>query len=155
MNCTGLGAKYLCSDRKLVPIRGQIIKVHAPWLKMAFYGDFDTYILPGFTGVTLGGCRNFDSYTMELSKHDAAGIRERCEALVPSLKGAPVIRERVGLRPHRDPVRVEPEIISCTNGGLKVVHNYGHGGYGVTTSPGTSKYAVSILRDFHLSNAKL
>jgi D-aspartate oxidase len=27
MNCTGLGAKYLCSDNKVVPIRGQVIKV--------------------------------------------------------------------------------------------------------------------------------
>jgi len=27
MNCTGFGAKYLCSDIKLVPIRGQVIKV--------------------------------------------------------------------------------------------------------------------------------
>lgn len=27
MNCTGLGAKYLCSDNKMVPIRGQVIKV--------------------------------------------------------------------------------------------------------------------------------
>jgi D-aspartate oxidase len=27
MNCTGLGAKYLCSDNSLVPIRGQVIKV--------------------------------------------------------------------------------------------------------------------------------
>jgi hypothetical protein len=27
INCTGLGAKYLCSDNKLVPIRGQVIKV--------------------------------------------------------------------------------------------------------------------------------
>lgn len=27
MNCTGLGAKHLCSDDKMVPIRGQVIKV--------------------------------------------------------------------------------------------------------------------------------
>lgn len=25
-NCTGLGAKRLCNDNKVVPIRGQIIK---------------------------------------------------------------------------------------------------------------------------------
>jgi len=27
MNCAGLGAKYLCSDNKMVPIRGQVVKV--------------------------------------------------------------------------------------------------------------------------------
>lgn len=39
-NCTGLGAKKLCNDVKVVPIRGQIIKVHAPWVKTAFYADY-------------------------------------------------------------------------------------------------------------------
>lgn len=29
INCTGLGARELCNDHKLVPIRGQIIKVCA------------------------------------------------------------------------------------------------------------------------------
>ena len=27
MNCTGLGAKTLCNDRRLVPLRGQVFKV--------------------------------------------------------------------------------------------------------------------------------
>lgn len=27
INCTGLGAKYLCNDHKLVPMRGQVLKV--------------------------------------------------------------------------------------------------------------------------------
>lgn len=27
INCTGLGAKYLCGDNKLVPMRGQVLKV--------------------------------------------------------------------------------------------------------------------------------
>lgn len=26
-NCTGFGAKYLCNDNKVVPIRGQVLKV--------------------------------------------------------------------------------------------------------------------------------
>lgn len=32
VNCTGLGAKYLCGDLKLVPIRGQVIKVCSIYL---------------------------------------------------------------------------------------------------------------------------
>jgi D-aspartate oxidase len=47
---TGMGAKKLCNDYKLVPIRGQVLKVDAPWLKMAYYAEYDTYILPGFSG---------------------------------------------------------------------------------------------------------
>ncbi|XP_058461565.1 D-aspartate oxidase [Malaya genurostris] len=155
VNCTGMGAKQLCGDYKLVPIRGQVIKVKASWVKTAFYADYDTYIIPGFQGVTLGGCRNFDSYNSELCKHDSAAIRERCEALLPSLKGAPVIREAVGLRPHRDPVRVDTELVETATGRLKVVHNYGHGGYGVTTAPGTAIYAARLVSDMFKSNSKL
>lgn len=149
LNCTGLAAKWLCSDRRLVPMRGQVIKVRAPWLKMAFYGDYDTYVIPGFEGVTLGGCRQYESFNLTVCPYDSASIRTRCNALVPGLKEAPVIREAVGLRPHRDQVRVEIEFLEA-NGGcnvLKVVHNYGHGGYGVTTAPGTAKYAVQLVRD--------
>lgn len=155
VNCTGLGAKKLCGDYKLVPIRGQVIKVKAPWVKTAFYADYDTYIIPGFQGVTLGGCRNFDSYNTLPCKHDSRAIRERCEDLLLSLKGAPVIREAVGLRPHRDPVRVETELLDITTGKLKVVHNYGHGGYGVTTAPGTAIYATQLVADALKSNSKL
>lgn len=147
-NCTGLGAKDLCDDRKMVPIRGQIIKVRAPWIQTAFYADLDTYILPGFNGIiTLGGTRQYDSYNMNVDKYDSMAIRERCETLLPSLKNAPVVREAVGLRPHRSFVRVESEIIeNVGQNSLKCVHNYGHGAYGVTSGPGTAKYAVELAK---------
>ncbi|XP_075976028.1 D-amino acid oxidase 1 [Anticarsia gemmatalis] len=150
-NCAGMGAKYLCNDHDLVPIRGQVIKVRAPWVKMAFYGDYDTYIIPGMNGtVTLGGVRQYDSYNLDYCKHDAAAIRERCCELLPNLKTAEVVSNMVGLRPHRKPVRVEPEVIN----GLKVVHCYGHGGYGVMTAPGTAMDAVDIGVNFLRSNIR-
>ncbi|XP_063699276.1 D-aspartate oxidase [Culicoides brevitarsis] len=157
VNCTGLGSKYLCNDYKLVPIRGQVFKVQAPWVKMAFFGDYDTYIIPGFRSVTLGGCRNFDSYDDSWSKYDSAAIRERCEGMLPSLKKAKVVAERVGLRPHRDPVRVEIEFKSETSDGKlqKIVHNYGHGGYGVLSAPGTSIHAVKLVGDVLKGHSKL
>jgi len=148
VNCSGFGAKTLCNDRKLVPIRGQVIKVAAPWIKMAYYGDFDTYVVPGFSGgVTLGGCRNFDSYDLNPNQYDFDSIKTRCEALVPSLKTAEVTDVRVGLRPHRDPVRVESEFLETNRGIVRIVHNYGHGGYGVTTAPGTAKHAARLVKD--------
>lgn len=148
-NCSGLGAQKLCDDLKVVPIRGQVVKVHAPWVKTAFYADYDTYILPSFGGiVTLGGTRQYESYNLQIDKYDSLSIRERCESLVPSLATAPVVREAVGLRPYRSSVRVESELLTDANGlPLKVIHNYGHGGYGVTTSPGTAAYAVQLLHE--------
>lgn len=150
-NCTGMGAKYICNDHDLVPLRGQVIKARAPWLKTAFYGDYDTYIIPGMDGVaTLGGVRQYDSYNMDVCKYDAAAIFERCCQLLPSLKKAEIVSHKVGLRPHRVPVRVEPEWVS----GVKVVHCYGHGGYGVTCAPGTAIQAVEIGLDFLRGNVK-
>ncbi|XP_003402118.1 D-aspartate oxidase [Bombus terrestris] len=158
MNCTGLGARSLCNDRHLVSMRGQVLKVKAPWIKTFFYGELDTYVIPGFNGtVTLGGSRNFDSENMKLCPHESAAIRERCENLLPGLKKAEVIKEEVGLRPYRaNNVRVEVEHI--VNGSSKaiVVHNYGHGGYGVCTAPGTAKYAIKLAKEMHKSSiAKL
>lgn len=158
MNCTGLEARNLCNDRHMIPIRGQVIKVAAPWLKTFFYGELDTYIIPGFNGIaTLGGSRSFDSENMKLCSYESAAIRYRCETLVPSLKSVEHITEEVGLRPYRDGgVRVETEFITDGYSKAVVIHNYGHGGYGVCTAPGTALYAIELARNAHkLSTAKL
>ena len=47
INCTGLGAQKLCNDSKLSVIRGQVIRVKAPWIKFAAYADHHSYIIPG------------------------------------------------------------------------------------------------------------
>lgn len=146
INCTGLGARELCGDTSLTPIRGQVFKVKAPWIKQCLYADFDTYIIPGIDYVTLGGCRQFDSWTTTIDKHDANSIWERCLKIMPSLRNAQIVREWAGLRPYRPVVRVEKECLTVRGGGtLKVVHNYGHGGYGVTCAPGTAKEAVRMV----------
>ncbi|CAL7952135.1 unnamed protein product [Xylocopa violacea] len=158
MNCTGLGARTLCGDTHLVSMRGQVLKVKAPWMKMFFYGELDTYIIPGFNNiVTLGGSRNFDSENTKLCPYESAAIRERCENLLPGLKKAKVVREEVGLRPHRENnVRVEVERIVNGLSTAILVHNYGHGGYGVSTAPGTANYAIKLAKEMHKSSvAKL
>lgn len=72
-------------------------------MKMFFYGELDTYVIPGVNGiVTLGGSRSYDSENMKLCPYESAAIRERCETLVPSLKDAEILRQEVGLRPHRE-----------------------------------------------------
>lgn len=56
-----------------------------------------------------------------------------------------VIRTVVGLRPFRsEGFRIEAERL----GQKLLMHNYGHGGAGVTLSWGTSWLAVSLARDF-------
>ncbi|XP_029662054.1 D-aspartate oxidase-like, partial [Formica exsecta] len=153
INCTGLGARKLCDDRRLVSIRGQVLKVKAPWIKTFFYGELDTYVIPGFHGmVTLGGSRSFDSENIRLCPYESVAIRERCETLVPSLKDAELLQQKVGLRPHREGgVRIgEGNIVNngCSNKTI-IVHNYGHGGYGVCMAPGTAIATVDTVIEFH------
>lgn len=55
-----------------------------------------------------------------------------------------IIRSVVGLRPYRD----EGFVVGAERMGAKLlVHNYGHGGAGVTLSWGTSSLAVDIARE--------
>src|SRR5687767_14105124 len=56
-----------------------------------------------------------------------------------------IIREVVGLRPYRP----SGFVVDAQRFGSKLlVHNYGHGGGGVTLSWGTASLAVDLLRDF-------
>ncbi|HEX8174217.1 MAG TPA: FAD-dependent oxidoreductase [Pyrinomonadaceae bacterium] len=56
-----------------------------------------------------------------------------------------IIREVVGLRPYR----AEGFVVSAERTGNKLlVHNYGHGGGGITLSWGTASLAVDLARDF-------
>ena len=56
-----------------------------------------------------------------------------------------IIREVVGLRPYRP----EGFVVAAERMGEKLlVHNYGHGGAGVTLSWGTASLAVELARDF-------
>src|SRR4030081_3404791 len=82
----------------------------------------------------------------------APGSRGLASALNPDRHFAPVkvsrdriIREVVGLRPYRpEGFKVEAERI----GEKLLVHNYGHGGAGITLSWGTASLAVDLVRDF-------
>jgi glycine/D-amino acid oxidase-like deaminating enzyme len=58
-----------------------------------------------------------------------------------------IIREIVGLRPYRP----EGFVVEAQRVGNKVViHNYGHGGAGITLSWGTASQAVDLVRDIPL-----
>lgn len=145
VNCTGLEASKLTDDHRLTPIRGQTFKVKAPWIRHFYFAD-GAYILPGRDYVTLGGIKDYGNSNMAISELDRKSIWTRCVELVPSLEKAQVEFEWVGLRPQRQPVRVEMEKLCLFNNETtNIVHNYGHGGHGVTLSWGTAKDAASMV----------
>ncbi|XP_060062726.1 D-aspartate oxidase-like [Ylistrum balloti] len=147
VNCTGLGSRELLGDKEIFPVRGHLIRVRAPWIKQWVYTDDDTYFVTNGDYVVLGGMRQKDNYSLEFDHRDRAGILERCHKLWPSLQGAKIVDEWVGLRPTRYPLRLEKETLRLPQGEMKIVHNYGHGASGVTLSWGTAVEAAQLVKD--------
>lgn len=148
VNCSGLGSCCLVGDKQVHPVRGQIIKVHAPWIKN-FIREADvttTYIYPGIDYVTLGGTRQVNDLRLEVDEDDSKAIMQRCSEFVPSLRTAQVLGEKVGLRPGRRNLRLEREWLQVQERQVPLVHNYGHGSWGISLSWGTALEALDLVR---------
>lgn len=147
VNCSGLGARTLASDPEVYPIRGQLVHVDASGIEDIVLDEHGpaglTYVVPRGDHVVLGGTS--DPYDDDTAPRpaDTEGIIERCASIDPRLRRATRLAEVVGLRPGRSSVRVEAE--PRPDGGL-VVHDYGHGGAGVTLSWGCAEEAVGLVR---------
>eukprot|EP00117_Sycon_ciliatum_P037198 scpid61133/ scgid27869/ D-amino-acid oxidase len=149
VNCTGLASRTLFNDMSMVPVRGQIMRVRAPWIKHITIfntGSVFTYIIPNKDMVVLGGTTQEGNWSTEVSPTDSADIWARCCEVIPSLRRATVLEETVGLRPLRkDGVRIALENVRLQDGRyLPVVHNYGHGGSGFTIHWGCAEDAVEL-----------
>lgn len=137
VNCAGIGARDLVPDAGLTPVRGQVVVAANPGLTGFFVGEREdsavTYIFPHGPVVVLGGTQQYGEASLRPDPGTADQIMADCVAVEPRLAGATVIGHRVGLRPVRAGVRLEAQAIG---GGRHLVHNYGHGGAGVTLSWG-------------------
>jgi D-amino-acid oxidase len=89
----------------------------------------------------LGGTSQAGDANTEPDPAVADMIVARCAEIDPRLTGARVLGHRVGLRPARPLVRLEPETLGST----RVIHNYGHGGAGVTLSWGCAAQVLQEL----------
>ncbi|MGW1881509.1 FAD-dependent oxidoreductase [Streptomyces sp. NPDC001970] len=147
VNCTGLSARDLISDPDLRPIRGQHVVVTNPGLTEFFSEDtgYSPDLLcfyPHGDTVVLGGTAIDDEGDLAPDDKAAAGILARCAEIEPRLAQARVLEHRIGARPTRATVRVEEE---RQENGTVVVHNYGHGGAGVTLSWGCAGEVRQLL----------
>lgn len=146
VNCAGLGARELLGDQSLTPIRGQIVRVGQVGLDRFVFDDYGpdgvTYIVPRSGDIVLGGTAQEGDENVTPDPPTAEAILARCIALEPRLRDAPILQHRVGLRPGRPSVRLE---IERPAPGKLVLHNYGHGGAGVTLSWGCADAIVAAV----------
>lgn len=147
VNCAGIDAGDLAGDPTVYPIRGQLVVVENPGIDTFFSEDTGPspnllHYLPRGDTVILGGVAVPEDRNREPDLATSAAILARCSAVEPSLKGARILDHRVGLRPTRQRIRVEAE----RSGAAIVVHNYGHGGAGVSLSWGCAMEVCSLLR---------
>jgi D-amino-acid oxidase len=145
VNCSGIGARDLVPDPDMMPVRGQAVVTANPGLTEFFIGigaepgDL-TYLFPHQDTVVMGGTEQPGDWNQQPDPGTAARILTRCAAIEPRLRGAAVLAHKVGLRPVRPAVRLEA---AETGDGRLLLHNYGHGGAGVTLSWGC---ALDIAR---------
>ncbi|WP_432148809.1 FAD-dependent oxidoreductase [Streptomyces sp. bgisy029] len=148
VNCTGLGARELVPDAGVRAVRGQLVVVENPgvaeWFTEADSASAaTTYFFPQPAGLVLGGTAEADDERREPDAGTAREIVARCARVRPEIAGARVLGHRVGLRPVREAgVRIEAEALP---GGGLLVHNYGHGGAGVTVAWGCARAAAALV----------
>lgn len=148
VNCAGLGARALAADAALVPVRGQVVRVAAPWVQRALFVDEVTYVIPNCDWVVCGGSATAGDERTRVDDRETQDIMARCAAALPSLATAPVLGAWAGLRPVRSPVRVEAGAPLPRGRGLPptpLVHCVGHGGSGVTLHWGCAGDAVRLV----------
>jgi D-amino-acid oxidase len=147
INCSGLGARELVGDNSMAPIRGQIMRVRNPGLKRFLLDEGNpegvTYIVPRTEDCVLGGTAEEGEWDTEPDPEIAASILRRCVSLESRLAEAAVLEHKVGLRPSRPEVRLERDTLS---NGVPCIHNYGHGGSGVTLSWGCAEEVTELVR---------
>lgn len=165
VNCAGTGAAALVPDPEVIPVRGQVVVAANPGVREFFIGlpgDSSelVYLFPHGDVVVLGGTEVAGQESLVPDPAVAGRILADCARVEPRLNGAQVIAHRVGLRPFRPRVRLGAERQGEPPGrpgagshgagrGLDqplVVHNYGHGGAGVTLSWGCAREAADLVR---------
>jgi D-amino-acid oxidase len=148
VNATGLAARTLAADDAVHPIRGRIVLVSNPGIETSVRDEGNpagsTYVHPRRRDIVLGGTVEPGQYDTTPDPDVTTAILERCRALVPELAHARVLRSAAGLRPGRTG-GIRLEVTEGAKPGQQVVHNYGHGGAGVTLAWGCADEVVRLV----------
>ncbi|XP_066299924.1 D-amino-acid oxidase-like [Branchiostoma lanceolatum] len=155
VNCTGIGARDLVGDTKVVPSRGQIITVKAPWIKhrIELTGIHPSipgcpYVISGHSHTRIGGIRQHGRWDLSVDPRDTEKILDGITTVFPSLKNVEILNVKTGLRPMREEIRLEREEKRDNLSGktVQIIHNYGHGGNGIAWSFGCAKEVAIMVK---------
>ncbi len=151
INCTGLGSKDLFADQELVPAKGQVVRIPLTSSEERIIlcdSDLEKFkmIVPRMNDVVLGGTYQHTS-DLAVDPEETRRILSDCRQLWPSLvaevETQVVLGSTAGLRPCRPTVRLEVQ--NCEDN-RRIIHNYGHGGAGVTLSWGCAEDVAAFAR---------
>lgn len=139
INCAGLGARELCNDNALVPVRGQVALL-SPLESLSIYLDNEKplYVVPRKDAIIVGGTYEEGIETATTDAAAIEGILQTAFKTFPFLKDQAVLGSWAGIRPYRAEVRLEHER------GTNIIHNYGHGGSGFTLAFGCAEEVTKI-----------
>ncbi|HUO84165.1 MAG TPA: FAD-dependent oxidoreductase [Thermoanaerobaculia bacterium] len=144
VNCSGLGARELCNDSDLHPVRGQVVRLSGGAIDRATVDDAPphaTYVIPRSEDIIVGTTVEPERWDTEPDPEATEDILIRGTRLDQRISSGEILEVKVGLRPARSGVRLEVEVI----GDKRVVHNYGHGGSGFTLSWGCADEVVRLI----------
>ncbi len=148
INCSGLGARKLASDRTLFPERVQVVKIKQTGFQHVVIDDEGPQkracVVPHADYIKLGAVFDMGDEALDVDPVNTQDILDRCNRMVPDLnaKLSDVISVSRALRPERPLTRVEVETLED---GRTVIHNYGHDGMGYILSCGISGEIVNYV----------
>lgn len=145
VNAAGMAAGPLVGDDSTYPVRGQIVRVRNPGLSTSVRDEKHpagrAYVHPRSNDCILGGTFDVGEWDDTPDPFETKAILDRCTDIVPALAGAEVIESVVGLRPGRPEVRLETDTDLLP---VPVIHNYGHGGSGITIGWGCAAEVAGL-----------
>jgi D-amino-acid oxidase len=146
VNAAGMAAGAMVGDDTVYPVRGQIVRVTNPGLHLSVRDEHHpsgrAYVHPRSEDCILGGTLEVGDWDTEADPAETAAILERCVDIAPALAGSQVLETVVGLRPGRPEVRVELDADLLP---VPVVHDYGHGGSGITIGWGCAQDVAALV----------
>lgn len=169
VNCTGTGASKLCGDSSIVGARGILLNYDRPSCKRRKFINDTTgdvmvndvvlmseeapwgsetepcYLIPRGNVLVVGGTYLEGDTSKEIRPEERKRLLRNAWNLGIDVEESTPVAEWTNFRPVRKTARCEIDTTVGDLEGVRVVHNYGHGGSGWTVNAGAAKEVAKLL----------